>query len=132
MKRSSIRPINPIGRAVAYLVMIFFAVLTIGPLVWMFYSSFKLNAAIMQSTLGLPTHPTIDNYVRAWRLGNMGVLFINSIIYTGVATAITVVLALSTGYGFAKFNYRITGFFYFFIMLGLLITVQSVARGCSA
>ncbi len=126
MKRLRSGSVSPVGRVIAYIVMILFTLLTIGPLVWLFYSSFKLNGAIMQSTLGLPKHPTLANYVRAWQLGDMGILFINSIIYTGVATAATVLLAVATGYGFAKFDYRITGFFYFFIMLGLLINVQSV------
>ena len=126
MNRRRIGTVSPVARTIAYIVMILFTVLTIAPLVWMLYSSFKLNSEIMQSTLGFPTHPTFANYVRAWELGNMGVLFGNSVFYTGVATAIIVVLAVATGYGFAKFRYRITGFLYFFIMLGLLITVQSV------
>lgn len=126
MKRGGTGTVHPVGRVIAYIVMTLFTVLTIAPLIWLFYSSFKLNGAIMQSTLGLPQHPTLANYVRAWAIGDMGILFINSIIYTGVATSVTVILAVATGYGFAKFDYRITGFLYFFIMLGLLINVQSV------
>ena len=118
--------VNPVNRTIAYIVMILFTILTIGPLVWLLYSSFKLNPEIMQHPLGLPQHATLANYVRAWELGQMGILFVNSVIYTGVATAATVFLGLSTGYAFAKFHFRITGFFYFFILLGLLITVQSV------
>ncbi len=118
--------VSPVTRVVAYVVMILFTILTIGPLVWLFYSSFKLNSDIMQSTLGLPLHPTLENYARAWKLGQMGILLINSVIYTGVATAATVFLGVSTGYAFAKFHFRITAFLYFFILLGLLITVQSV------
>ena len=126
MRRIGTGGLNPATRIVAYVVMTIFTALTVLPLVWLFYSSFKLNGAIMQSTLGLPQHPTLENYIRAWKIGEMGILFINSIIYTGVATALTVVMAVATGYGFAKFDFRITSFFYFFIMLGLLINVQSV------
>lgn len=127
MKRQGTGGINPIGRAVAYFVMVLFAVLTIAPLIWLFYSSFKLNASIMQNMIAFPAHPTFENYVRAWQLGQMGVLFINSIVYTVSATAITVLLAVATGYAFAKFNFpRLTGFLYFFIMLGLLISIPSV------
>ena len=97
MKRHGTGSVSPVGRAAAYLVMVLFTLLTIGPLVWLFYSSFKLNAEIMQSTLGLPLHPTMENYVRAWEIGRMGVLFINSIIYTGAATALTVLLAVAGG-----------------------------------
>ncbi len=127
MRRLGTGSANPIGRAIAYAVMVLFAVLTIGPLLWLLYSSFKPESEIMQSMLAFPVVPTLENYVSAWSLGHMGVLFINSIIYTGVATAITVFLAVAAGYGFAKFDYRrTTGFLYFFIMLGLLITIPSV------
>ncbi len=43
-----------------------------------------------------------------------------------VATSVTTFLALAAGYGFAKFKFRISGFFYFFFIMGLLITVHSV------
>lgn len=127
MKLHGTGRVNPIGRTVAYIVMILFAVLTVGPLIWLLYSSFRLNASIMQNMIAFPKHPSFANYVRAWNLGHMGVLFINSIIYTVVSTAITVFFAVATGYAFAKFGYeRLTGFLYFFIMLGLLITIPSV------
>jgi raffinose/stachyose/melibiose transport system permease protein len=117
---------RPAARLAAYGVMLLFTVFTVGPLVWLFYSSFKTNGAIIQHPFSLPLPPTLENYLTAWQLGQMGILFLNSLIYTGAATALTVFLGVSTGYAFARFKFRITGFLYFFILLGLLITVQSV------
>lgn len=125
-KEYNIGRISLPARMIAYLVMSTFTLLTIGPLCWLFYSSFKPHAEIVRNPLALPVHPTFYNYTKCWQDAKLGECIINSIIYTGVATLVTVVLALATGYAFAKFNYRITGFFYIFFILGLLVTVQSV------
>jgi len=124
-KEYNIGQISLPAKIIAYTVMITFTVLTIGPLCWLFYSSFKLNAEIARSPIGLPKDPTFQNFSIVWREGRIGIAFVNSIIYTGVATTFIVVLALATGYAFAKFNYRITGFFYMFFVLGLLVVVHS-------
>ena len=114
------------SKIVAYTVMIIFTLLTVAPLCWLFYSSFKLHADISGNPLAFPMHPTFQNYINAWQQGHLGICLLNSIFYTGVATVITVILAIAAGYGFAKFNYRITSFFYAFFILGLLVTVHSV------
>ncbi len=123
---SSFGRMSPWGKVVAYTVMTVFTILTIGPLFWLFYSSFKSNAAIERNPLSFPIHPTFENYPQAWELGHLGIYAVNSVIYAAVATTLTVLFALSAGYGFAKFRYRITNFFYFFFMIGLLVTVNSV------
>ncbi len=62
----------------------------------------------------------------AWEIGSLGLYTINSVIYTTSATLITVFLALAAGYGFGKFNFRITRYFYTFFIMGLLVTAHSV------
>lgn len=111
----------------AYIVMVIFTFLTIAPLFWLFYSSLKEHAEIIQNIFAFPSEFFFKNYTEAWRLGNLGIYSINSIIYTTVATSLTTFLALMTGYGFAKFGYdKMTDFLYRFFILGLLITAHSV------
>ncbi|MFW5688935.1 MAG: carbohydrate ABC transporter permease [Spirochaetota bacterium] len=111
---------------VAYLFMAFFTVLTVGPLVWLIYSSFKPHPDIVRNMFAFPTSFYLDNYARAWDLGNLGVLILNSIFYASIATAVTVYLALAAGYGFAKFGFKISNIFYVFFIMGLLVTAHSV------
>jgi raffinose/stachyose/melibiose transport system permease protein len=113
-------------KIVAYVVMVCFTVLTVGPLVWLLYSSIKPHAQIIRNVFALPNTIHVNNYTTAWRLARLGVLMLNSIFYSTAATTITTLLALAAGYGFAKFRYKISGFFYFFFIMGLLITVHSV------
>ncbi|GAI56058.1 unnamed protein product, partial [marine sediment metagenome] len=77
---------NVLFKIVAYAVFIGFAILTIFPLVWLFYSSFKPKLEILRHGLALPKNPTLQNYVRAWELGHLGEYAINSLIYTFFST----------------------------------------------
>ncbi len=113
-------------RLFAYVLMAFFTLLTVGPLVWLLYSSFKPHADIVTNMFAFPTSLNWDNYTRAWDLGNLGLLILNSIFYAGVSTIVTVYLALAAGYGFAKFGFKISKLFYAFFVMGLLITAHSV------
>jgi raffinose/stachyose/melibiose transport system permease protein len=117
---------NLVWKLIAYLVMVIFTVLTIGPLIWLLYSAFKPHIDIIHNIFAFPTSFYTDNFVQAWKLGRLGIYMLNSIFYSVAATSITTFLALAAGYAFAKFKYKISGFFYFFFIMGLLITVHSV------
>ena len=106
--------------------VVFFTLLTVAPLLWLLYSSMKPHAAIVRNVFALPTEIAFSNYTRAWELGNLGLYFVNSVIYTGVATVVTVFLALGAGYAFAKFGFKISKVFYTFFVMGLLVTAHSV------
>ncbi len=117
----------PLGwKVFSYIFLIAFTMMTLMPLIWMFYSSFKLQGDIMLHPLGLPLKPTFRNYLEAWSRGHMGITFINSIIYSGVATALTIVLALTASFAMTKFGYKSSKIFYSLFSLGLLITVHSI------
>ncbi len=112
---------------VSYVVLIVLALITILPLIWLLYTSFKPHKEIIENVFALPRVFSMDNYQRTWEFGRFGIASFNSIFYSTVATLLTTLLALMTGYGFAKFGYkRLSGFLYYFFILGLLITVHSV------
>jgi|SRR6056297_2907633 len=113
-------------RIFAYVFMAFFTLLTVGPLFWLLYSSFKPHADIVRSIFSFPTSFFVENYQKAWTLGQLGTMILNSVFYASIATAVTVYLALAAGYGFAKFGFKISNVFYIFFIMGLLITAHSV------
>lgn len=110
----------------AYIIMVGSTILTIGPLLWLIYSSFKPHQAIVRNIFSLPTEFFVENYLRAWELGNLGVYSINSFVYATSATFCTTLLALAAGYAIAKFGYRISSFIYAFFLMGLLLNVYTV------
>ncbi|MGH0054094.1 MAG: carbohydrate ABC transporter permease [Sphaerochaetaceae bacterium] len=110
----------------AYIFLVLFTLITILPVVWMLYSSFKPMGEIMLHPLRLPTAPTVENYQKAFKYGNLVVSFLNSVFYSGIATVSTVLLALAAGFSLTKFGYRSSKIYFGFFTLGLLITVNSV------
>ena len=103
---------NVIGwRIFAYVFMAVFTILTVGPLFWLIYSSFKPHADIALHMFAFPNSFFVENYQRAWRLGQLGTLILNSIFYAGVATVVTVYLALAAGYAFGKLGFKISKVF---------------------
>ncbi len=110
----------------AYMLLALFTVVTLFPLIWMGYSSFKLQGEIMLTPLSLPKEPTWRNYQEAWRIGNMGRAFVNSIIYSSIGTAVTVLFAMAGSFALIKFPYRSKKVWFSLFTLGLLVTVNSV------
>ncbi|MBI9101216.1 MAG: carbohydrate ABC transporter permease [Spirochaetales bacterium] len=117
---------NAFWRLFAYIFLILFTFITLAPLVWMFYSSFKLQGEIMLYPMSLPKVPTVKNYLDAWSIGNMGMAGLNSLVYTFVSTLLTVFLALAAGFSLTKFGYKSSKVFSALFTLGLLITVNSI------
>ena len=110
----------------SYIVMVFFAVFTLAPLIWLFYTSFKPHRDIIKNVFAFPTSFFVGNYVSVWTRAQMGILLLNSIFYSVGATVITVFFALAAGFGFAKFGYKISKVFYSFFIMGLLIVLNAV------
>ncbi len=121
------RRIKPLSRAVAYFVFLLWSALTLYPLVWMLYSSFKTNADITRNILALPTQLYLQNYSQAWKRADLGILFVNSVIYTACSTALVLAFSLMMGYAFAKMRYQaLSRVLYTVVGLGLLISVQAI------
>lgn len=110
----------------SYTFLILFTVITIFPIIWMTYSSFKLMGEIMVNPLGFPSNPTLVNYIKCFKYGNMAYAFFNSVIYSGVSTFFIVILSLQAGFALTKFGYKSSKVFGALFTLGLLITVNSV------
>lgn len=114
-------------KIVTYIVLIGFTILTIFPLVWLFYSSFKPKLEILRYGLALPKNPTIQNYVRAWKLGHLGEYAINSLIYTSFSTVGVIILSMMASFAFAKLRIvKITPFLYSLFLGGLLISLHAI------
>ena len=127
METSASRPqVHAAWRIVAYIIMVGFTVLTIGPLVWLMYSSLKPHNEIVRNIFSLPNKVFFGNYVRAWTLGKLGLYSLNSVFFSVTGTLSSTFLALAGGYAIAKFDYKLSKYIYFSFLMGLLLTPHSI------
>ena len=126
MHQKPIRPGTVLGKAAAYIVMGVFAFMTVYPLVWLFLNSFKTTTEFRTNMMGLPIDWTLDNYISSWRIGAFDKLIGNSILYTLGSTVGITFFSLLSGFAFAKFKSKATGFIYGSFIIGILLTIQSL------
>lgn len=85
------------------------AILVGAPFVYMITGSFKFNADIFSYPITfIPTNPTLENYVRLLNGSEIPYVrqFANSIIVATSQTALTLFVASTVGWGFAKYEFR--------------------------
>lgn len=98
---------NKASRIVLYLVLAFLTFVFIFPVVWIIGSSFKNSAELFTWPPTLfGSHPTLDNYVTAFQEGNFSVFFLNTVFTSVVATILTVIINVMSGYVFAKYHFK--------------------------
>lgn len=91
----------------SYAVLIFLAVLSVGPLLWMLLTSFKVEDDIITRTMVyFPTRFTLDWYTKLWNQSGYPVLVINSLVTTVMTVAICLFTGTIASYAFSRFNFR--------------------------
>jgi ABC-type glycerol-3-phosphate transport system permease component len=86
------------------------------PLLFMLQASFRSNLDWANAKIGLPTVLSLDAFARAWVQANIGTFFVNSVIVTVGACALSVVLATTSGFAFSTLRWRGRTAIYFFIL----------------
>lgn len=110
-----------IGAALAgYLAWVVF------PMVWVVYSSFKDDTAILRSPLAFPAWADVDGeaYGRAWRDARLGEYFFNSALVTTVSVGLIVLLGAMAAYALSRFHHPLGKAAYTLFLAGLMIPAQ--------
>jgi len=87
------------------LFMVAYIVFALLPIYWMINMSFKTNTEILASFSLLPANFTWDNYKliltdASWYMG-----YVNSLIYVGINTLISLTVALPAAYAFSRYSF---------------------------
>lgn len=121
------RNVSAFTRALIYLIMILFTVLTVYPIFWLVIQSFKTNTAYLTlNKLALPVNWYTGNYPFVWIQGNFITFFKNSVIYAAITVVVVVLLSNMAGYAFAKIPSRATKWLHGVFIVGILLTLQSI------
>ena len=113
-----------LGTLITRLLLIFWSVVILIPFAMLFLTSTKTNEEFYAGIWTLPQHffqSVAENYSTAWREANMGIGFINAIIISGAALALTLILGSMVSYAIARRKLRRENTLSTLFLLGLLI-----------
>jgi multiple sugar transport system permease protein len=100
------RRVLPIGSTVKWVYLGIGLVLALAPFVWMISGSFRSEADLYQNPASLfPTNATLHGYIGVWQQLPFLRLLLNSFVFAGVTTALTVLFDSMCAYALARLNF---------------------------
>ena len=109
-----------------YVVLGLLAVLILIPVLWVMVASVKETVEHYGNPWALPTHLHWQNFVDAWNKADMGAYMGHSVMVTGLALIILLVVALPASYCLARFKFVSQKFLNTCFMAGLFINVNYI------
>jgi ABC-type glycerol-3-phosphate transport system permease component len=106
--------------------LIFFAVISLYPILVTWFTALRPAKVSQQDPFGLPWPPIWENVTNAWVKGRFGDYLMNSVIIAVPTVIGVVVLSALAGYGIARFRFPGRALAFGAILLGLTIPFQSV------
>lgn len=104
-----------------------YAVVSLYPLIWMIFYSFKTNDEIFGSNpFGFPRVLHWENYANAWSKYNVPVYFLNSVVVSVGTVAVTIVCALLFSYATSRMRWKGKGLMRMYVGMGMFIPVQAI------
>lgn len=127
-----------LGSILKYFVLAVILLFLMFPLYWVLITSFKTNMeAYAFPPSFIPESPTIESYINLFTVNNVFfVYYKNNFIVSGVSAALTVLVALLSGYALSRFHFRWNGWIVaaflsaqMFPMISRLISLYGLMRG---
>jgi raffinose/stachyose/melibiose transport system permease protein len=106
--------------------VLFFSILCLFPIIWMGYSSLKTKQEFARDIISLPTSPQFGNYVDAFRVGEMQIYFLNSVLVASVSVIAVVIAAFLASYALARYRFRLNAPLFVLFISGLLVPVHGL------
>lgn len=83
-----------------------YAFIAISPLLLMVYNSFRPSRDIRSAPIGLPENLSVQSYIDAWEVGAFSTYFVNSMVVTICAVALSTAVSLPAAYAIARWSFR--------------------------
>ncbi len=112
-------------KPLVYIVLVVFALIQLLPLIWLLLSSFKTNGEIItKGAFSLPEVWRVENYGKAWKEGNIGNYFLNSVLISAVCVTLTLLMSSMVAYAISRMKWKISGLVLFLFLAGLMVPVH--------
>ena len=113
--------------AIAFVVFVIYSITLVVPLVWMILNSFKTHSEFFQNVWGLPKKFMFSNYVEALNVKVEDFTFIdviiNSVLYSIMATVVTIFFPTVSAYVCSKYNFKLRGVCIYITLILLAVPV---------
>ena len=117
-----------IVRLIIWLFLALAAIITIFPVCYVIFGSFKDNKELLVGGSSiLPSKWVFDNYVQAWKQANFATYTMNSVFLSLAVMLISLINASMAGYVFARKNFKGKEFLYMLFVAFMFINVGSVS-----
>lgn len=104
-----------------------YAIISLYPLIWMIFYSFKGNDEIfVTNPFGPPLEWKFSNYVNAWTQYDVPLYFKNSVVVGVLTVVLTIICAMMFTFAVARLKWKLRGAARTFIALGMFIPVQAI------
>lgn len=114
-------------KIVVFAMLIILAVITLYPFVWMFITSFKLEKDIVIYPPKLfASRYSFISYIDIWRRITFFRYYINTLIFAGGVTLISLFFDSMSGYSFARINFKGRNIIFLIVLCTLMIPFQVI------
>lgn len=108
--------------------ILFIFLISLGPILWVFISSFKSNTEILTDALALPEKLSLKNYAMAFKLAPITKFYGNSVIVAVCATLLNVTALSMSAYVLARFRFRMRNTLKTMFSMALLIPAAAIMQ----
>ena len=117
----------PFKLILQYIIILLLAAATLFPVFWVAISSFKPQSELFRFPMSfLPDEWTLENYQNALSQGNFLLYFSNTVFVAVVATLITVMINIMSGYALAKYRFPGRNIIFYVMIATLMIPLQVI------
>ena len=112
------------GKTVVRILIAIFVLIQVYPILWLVLSSFKTTAEFVGGSMfALPQGLHFENYVFAWTVGNIGILFRNTVIVTAIALFIVLMFSMPLAFAISRMRWKLSAPAFLIIRLGMFIPI---------
>ena len=101
-----------------------YAVIAVGPLLFMLLQSFRPSREIFDDPLGMPNDLYLGNYEEAWREAKFATYFTNSVLVVVAGVAICTIVSAMAAYPLARYSFRGNGVLTAYFIAGLTLPIE--------
>jgi raffinose/stachyose/melibiose transport system permease protein len=113
---------------VSYLIVLLLIAIYLVPLLLVLNVSFKSFEEFLMNPLGLVDTVKWSNFTQAWTEGKFSNYFLNSLLYTGVSTLLTVIISLFAAFPIARGYVKWGSLIYVFFLMSQFLPNPLVAQ----